>query len=257
MLKKKEQNNKILHCEDEAPFESDISDDSIESFNNKKIKTEIKNDSDSVISNDSIESEEVDIKQVKNEYLEGEKLRTRMNNLLDETDFFNDYSYQKEAEIDKNLIIKFLIFKYVLSSSELKKYNEKDKIVGYIQNLLKSLNQPKKFDEIYFAKIINNLKVIKIYEMEINEKLLEAIPKTNDNDQDHRRPIGNHIEKNRGIVRARKRKLKNPRMKYRSKYVKKLKKHNANVKPHVVEMKKYGGEQHGIRKNIIHSVKLN
>lgn len=73
---------------------------------------------------------------------------------------------------------------------------------------------------------------------------------------DARRPIDKTIEKNRGLTPHRKKELKNPRIKYRTKYSEKVKRRRGQVRPVHKEIPYYTGEKSGINMYAIKSVKF-
>jgi len=74
--------------------------------------------------------------------------------------------------------------------------------------------------------------------------------------EDERREIGDKIQKNRGLMVQRKRATKTPRMKYKEKYEKKLKKRKGQVQPIRSQQGRYGGEAAGINVRAVRSRKF-
>ncbi|KAF1741927.1 hypothetical protein MXB_4125, partial [Myxobolus squamalis] len=117
----------------------DFSDDSIDKHYNEKSEIKLRDDSIEIInkiSSDELSDDEADdakawgnsvrdfygtnkldlndSEQIRTEFVEGEKLRERLNNLLENSDFFNDYFRTSEIKIDENLLLKFIKLKFVV-----------------------------------------------------------------------------------------------------------------------------------------------
>ena len=71
-----------------------------------------------------------------------------------------------------------------------------------------------------------------------------------------KRRITKMIEKNKGLTPYRKRDYRNPRIRYKSKYIKAEIKRKSQVKEPVKEIKKYSGEYHGIKSSVVRSVRF-
>lgn len=71
-----------------------------------------------------------------------------------------------------------------------------------------------------------------------------------------KRRISRMIEKNRGLVPYRKRDYRNPRVRYKGKFIKAEIKRKSQVKEPVKELKKYSGEYHGIKSSVVRSVRF-
>ncbi|XP_054730263.1 something about silencing protein 10 [Anastrepha obliqua] len=86
-------------------------------------------------------------------------------------------------------------------------------------------------------------------EMEVTDDVLEA-------DEDTRRGITYQIAKNKGLTPARKKELRNPRVKHRNKFRKALVRRKGAVRTVRKETKRYGGEISGIKATVSKSVKF-
>lgn len=71
-----------------------------------------------------------------------------------------------------------------------------------------------------------------------------------------KRRISKMIEKNKGLTPYRKRDYRNPRVRYKGKYIKAEIKRKSQVKEPVKEIKKYAGEYHGIKTSVVRSVRF-
>lgn len=254
--------------------ESDLSDDSIEKFHEAGLQEPVVPDQD-ISKLDEPLDEEYDPgfgtrlrdfygtnklnlnnpEQLQNEYLEGEKLRSRNNELLTDSDFFTDYFHLDETRCDVKLVLRYLKEKTTcaLSGVASKKDCRSLKVVEHATTLNKLIDgyliAP---DPHTVSKIVGELNMLKIYEK--NECLIG--PDEIEPCVEKRLPAVK-IETNRVSGYGKKKKSNHPRVKNRNKFTKQLKKHNQNVKPIKRELERYSGEKCGIRKNVIHSVKLN
>ncbi|XP_053949501.1 something about silencing protein 10 [Anastrepha ludens] len=86
-------------------------------------------------------------------------------------------------------------------------------------------------------------------EMEVTDGVQEA-------DEDTRRGITYQIAKNKGLTPARKKELRNPRVKHRNKFRKALVRRKGAVRTVRKETKRYGGEISGIKATVSKSVKF-
>lgn len=68
--------------------------------------------------------------------------------------------------------------------------------------------------------------------------------------------LGEQILKNKGTTPHRKKEYRNPRVKHRMKFQKALHKKRSQLPDVKRELKKYGGEERGIKPNLVRSVKL-
>jgi U3 small nucleolar RNA-associated protein 3 len=71
-----------------------------------------------------------------------------------------------------------------------------------------------------------------------------------------KRKISRMIEKNKGLTPYRRKDLRNPRLRYKSKFVKAEKKRRSQVSDPVKEINRYAGEFHGIKAATVRSVKI-
>ncbi|XP_057291484.1 something about silencing protein 10-like [Hydractinia symbiolongicarpus] len=75
-------------------------------------------------------------------------------------------------------------------------------------------------------------------------------------DEDGKRKITYQMSKNKGLMRKRRKELKNPRVKHKMKFKKAKIKHKGQVREVRKETERYGGETTGIKTNLARSVKL-
>jgi len=74
--------------------------------------------------------------------------------------------------------------------------------------------------------------------------------------EDEKRQITYEMSKNKGLIRKRRKELKNPRVKHKVKYKKAKIKHKGQVREVKPETMRYGGERTGIKSNLTKSVKI-
>jgi len=75
-------------------------------------------------------------------------------------------------------------------------------------------------------------------------------------DEDGKRSITYEMQKNKGLIRKRKKELRNPRIKHKMKFQKAKIKHKSQVREVKSELQRYGGETTGIKTSLSRSVAL-
>ncbi|XP_065675938.1 something about silencing protein 10-like isoform X2 [Hydra vulgaris] len=98
-----------------------------------------------------------------------------------------------------------------------------------------------------------------------NEKRLKLSKNQNDEpadkedeelDEEAKRKITYEMSKNKGLIRKRRKELKNPRVKHRMKFKKAVIKHKGQVREVKKEINRYGGEITGIKSSLARSTKI-
>ncbi|XP_004521009.1 something about silencing protein 10 [Ceratitis capitata] len=90
----------------------------------------------------------------------------------------------------------------------------------------------------------------------LDENEMDVVEAGEDADEDTRRGITYQIAKNKGLTPARKKELRNPRVKHRNKFRKALVRRKGAVRTVRKETKRYGGEISGIKATVSKSVKF-
>lgn len=185
------------------------------------------------------------------------KLALHLGQLLDKISEAEDTSVKSLPKVEKERPRKRKKELQLLNKNKSAKIEEKKK-----QQLMSLLKEPVESDD---KKPMNDkskrkgdttnvLEASSDEEQETQEPEKEEASK--ELDPDEKRSIGYGIAKNKGLMPYRRKDQRNPRVRYRNKYAKKLKRRKGQVQGVRKELERYGGEMTGIKSHTVKSIKI-